>query len=204
LNEDKHPFQQGGIMRALLRLVVTLSVGIIACQGRGSPSDRDTLVQRPTDSPAAAPSSGAPKSGGEPRADGEPKPADSGPALASGKEPGTIPATRTPAVTSENSIATMRLHLQRLDTASVQTLQGKMTEHSKMLGDLLTTMRVEVQAATSSGKNAWIAAADSLEGDLDRLALAQGEELRTAFRAHRTRVVRLLDEFRVLVPAKSH
>jgi hypothetical protein len=97
----------------------------------------------------------------------------------------------------------MRSHLQRLDTASVQTLQSKMKEHAKMLGDLLTTMRVEVQATTSSAKNAWITAADSVEGDLDRLALAQGEELRTAFRAHRTRVVRLLDEFRALVPVKT-
>ena len=186
-------------MRALLCLVVSLTLGAVACQGRGSPSERDTTqVQRPTDAPAAAPSSSEQKS------TGAPKSGDSGPASASGKEPGTIPATPTPTVTTESSIATMRSHLQRLDTASVQTLQSKMTEHSKMLGDLLTTMRVEVQAATSSGKNAWIAAADSVEGDLDKLALAQGEELRTAFRAHRTRVLRLLDEFRVLVPAKSH
>ena len=184
-------------MRASFRLVVALSFAILACQGRGSPSNRDTLQVQRTDSPAAATPSGVAKTGGEP------KQGDSGPALASGKEPGTIPATPTPTVTSENAIATMRAHLQRLDTASVQTLQAKMKEHAKMLGDLLTTMRVEVQAATSSGKNAWIAAADSVEGDLDKLALAQGEDLRTAFRTHRTRVLRLLDEFRVLVPAKS-
>jgi hypothetical protein len=187
-------------MRVPFRLVVALSLAILACQGRGSPSDRDTLqvqVQQRADSPAAATPTVAPTSGGEP------KKGDSGPALASGKEPGTIPATPTPTATSENSIATMRSNLQRLDTASVQTLQSKMKEHAKMLGDLLTTMRVEVQATTSSAKNAWITAADSVEGDLDRLALAQGEELRTAFRAHRTRVVRLLDEFRALVPVKT-
>ncbi len=78
-----------------------------------------------------------------------------------------------------------------------------MSEHQKMLGDLLTTMRVEVQAATSPAKNAWIAAADSVEGDFDKLALANGEALRTAFREHKTRVLRLLDGFRVLVPARA-
>jgi hypothetical protein len=113
-----------------------------------------------------------------------------------------MPATPTPAVTSENSIATMRLQLQRLDTASVENLQRNMKEHSRMLGDLFTTMRVEVQAVTSPAKNSWLAAADTVEHDVGRLAEAQGEELRTAFRVHRGRVTRLLDEFRVLVPAK--
>jgi hypothetical protein len=98
----------------------------------------------------------------------------------------------------------MRLHLQRLDTASAQVLQGKMAEHAKILGDLLTTMEVEVQGVTSPAKNTWLAFADTVENDLDKLALANGEELRTAFRAHSSRVRRLLDEFRVLVPAKSN
>ena len=97
----------------------------------------------------------------------------------------------------------MRQSLQRLETASAQELAGKMPEHQKMLGDLLTTMRVEVQAATSTSKNAWIAAADSVESDLDKLALADGEPLRTAFREHKTRVLRLLDGFRTLVPART-
>lgn len=96
----------------------------------------------------------------------------------------------------------MRLHLQRLDTASVENLRRSMKEHSQMLGDMLTTMEVEVQAVSSPAKNSWLAASDSAESDLDNLALAQGEPLRTAFRAHRLRVLRLLDEFRVLVPAK--
>ena len=72
-----------------------------------------------------------------------------------------------------------------------------------MLGDLLTTMRVEVQAAASPTKNTWLMSADSVESDLDRLALADGEALRTAFREHRTRVLRLLDGFRALVPPKA-
>lgn len=97
----------------------------------------------------------------------------------------------------------MRQNLQRLETASAQELAGKMTEHHKMLGDLLTTMRVEVQAATSTSKDAWLAAADSVESDLDKLAMANGEALRTAFREHKTRVLRLLDSFRVLVPGKT-
>ena len=123
--------------------------------------------------------------------------------MASGKEPGTIPATPTPSVTSDNAIANMRQRLQALDNASVQTLQSGMKEHSKMLGDLLTTMRVEVQAAASTTKDAWLVSADSVESDLDRLALADGAALTTAFREHRTRVLRLLDGFRVLVPPKS-
>ena len=98
----------------------------------------------------------------------------------------------------------MRLHLQRLDTASAQVLQGQMTEHAKVLGDLLTTMEVEVQALTSPAKSSWLAFADTVENDLDKLALSRGEELKTAFRAHSTRVRRLLDEFRVLVPAKPN
>lgn len=71
-----------------------------------------------------------------------------------------------------------------------------------MLGDMLTTMEVEVQALTSPAKNSWLALSDSAENDLDQLALAQGEALRTAFRTHRLRILRLLDEFRVLVPPK--
>ena len=72
----------------------------------------------------------------------------------------------------------------------------------QQVADLLTTMEVQVQAGTSPSKTAWLASADTAESDLDRLALAQGEELRTAFRAHSTRVRRLLDEFRLLVPAE--
>ena len=97
----------------------------------------------------------------------------------------------------------MRLSMQRLDSASLTELQAKMKDHSRMLGDLLTTMRVEVQAVTSPSKNGWLASADSVEGDLDKLALASGEQLRTAFRDHRTRVLRLIDSFRVLVPARE-
>jgi hypothetical protein len=96
----------------------------------------------------------------------------------------------------------MRSSLQQLETATTQQLQDGMSRHQKMLGDLLTTMRVEVQATTSASKDAWLAAADSVEGDLNKLAVAQGEELRTAFRQHRTRSLRLLDQFRVLVPAR--
>ena len=94
----------------------------------------------------------------------------------------------------------MRDHLQRLDGATAESLQSGMKDHSKMLGDLLTTMRVEVQAATSPTKNTWLASADTAENELDRLALANGEALKTSFREHRTRVLRLLDGFRALVP----
>jgi hypothetical protein len=94
----------------------------------------------------------------------------------------------------------MRLQLRQLDSTNVQSLSGKMAEHSKTFTDLLTTMRVEAQAATSPAKNSWLALADSAEHDLARLASVQGEELRAAFRAHRDRVLRLLDGFRVLVP----
>jgi hypothetical protein len=182
-------------MRAPHLLIVALNLTVIACQGRGSPNVRDTTdVQQAADSPATA-SRGS-----------EPAPTtsstSSGSAGITPSEPGTVPATPTPTVTTENAIATMRLNLQRMDTASVQDLQARMREHSKSIGDLLTTMRVEVQAATSPSKNAWLASADSVESDLDRLALAQGEELKTAFRAHRNRVLRLIEAFRVLVPAK--
>ena len=173
------------------RFLTALSLTVIACSGPGAASDGDTSqVQQKADSPATA------------VRDSAPGPADSTSALAAGKEPGTIPATPTPTVTSENSIANMRRHLQRLDTAGVETLQRNMKEHSTLLGDLLTTMEVEVQAATSPAKNTWLASADTIEKELDRLALAQGEELRAAFRVHSSRVRRLLDEFRVLVPAK--
>ena len=96
----------------------------------------------------------------------------------------------------------MRLQLQRLDTASAENLQRDMKEHSRMLGDLLTTMRVEVQAVTSPAKNCWLASADTVEDVLGGLTSAQGAALRTAFRPHRNRVLRLLDEFRVLVPSR--
>ena len=175
------------------RLIMALSVTMIACDGPGAAGRGDTAsVQRRADSPATAVRG--------PQA----RPAESAAALASGIEPGSIPATPTPTVTSENSIATMRQHLQRCDSASVQVLQGSMTEHAKLLGDLLTTMEVEVQALKSPAKDSWLASADTVDDDLAKLALAQGEELRTAFRAHSTRVRRLLDEFRVLVPARSN
>jgi len=175
------------------RLIMALSVTMIACDGPGAAGRGDTAsAQRRADSPATAVRG--------PQA----RPAESAAALASGIEPGTIPATPTPTVTSEKSIATMRQHLQRCDTASVQVLQGNMTEHAKLLGDLLTTMEVEVQALKSPAKDSWLASADTVENDLDKLALAKGEELRTAFRAHSTRVRRLLDDFRVLVPARTN
>ena len=172
--------------------LLALSLTAIACNGPGTAGSRDTATaQQPSDSPATA--ARVP----------EGRPVDTTAALAKGKEPGTIPATPTPTVTSDNSIATMRLHLQRLDTTSVQNLPGRMAEHSKMLGDLLTTMRLEIQEVTSPAKTSWIASADSAEQELARLTTAQGEALRTAFRAHSSRVRRLLDDFRVLVPGGS-
>jgi hypothetical protein len=187
-------------MRTYHPAVIALSFVIIACQGRSAETSLDTAqVQQPAGSPAMARRDSATQTTDRPAA----RPADSTSASPTGKEPGTIPATPTPTVTSESAIASMRLQLQRLDTASVQNLQARMAEHAKMLGDLLTTMRVEVQAATVSTKNTWLAAADSVENDLDQLALVQGEQLRTAFRAHKTRVLRLLEEFRALVPRKS-
>ena len=182
-------------MRTSIRLLIVLSVTGVACSGSGADrSRRDTpQSQQQPDSPATA--------SGTPSAPREPGP--SGAATPSGKEPGTIPATPTPTVTSESSITAMRAHLQRLDTASAQNLQAKMKDHAKALGDLLTTMGVEVQAVTAATKNAWVALSDSVDGDLDKLALAEGEELRTAFREHRNRVLRLLDQFRLLVPARA-
>lgn len=187
-------------MRTHLRLVIAMTIAVIACQSRGSGSTGDS-VQAQSQSRADAPAPAATTAAGR---ESQPVPStSSGSAGITPSEPGTVPATPTSAVTSDNSIAAMRQSLQRLDNATVETLQSGMKEHSKMLGDLLTTMRVEVQAATSSSKNAWLLSADSVEGDLDRLALANGEALRTAFREHRTRVLRLLDGFRVLVPGKA-
>ena len=175
------------------RLILALSFATVACEGPGAAGRGDTAsAQRRADSPATA--------ARVPQA----RPAESAAALASGVEPGSIPATPTPTVTSEKSIATMRQHLQQCDSASVLVLQGKMTEHAKLLGDLLTTMEVEVQALKSPAKTSWLAFADTVDHDLAKLALAQGEELRTAFRAHSSRVRRLLDEFRALVPARSN
>jgi hypothetical protein len=184
-------------MRASPGLLVVLSLATIACRRSAEELDRETTAAA-ADSPAAS-TGRAPVASTDPT----PRPADSAAGLAAGKEPGTIPATPTPTITSESAIAAMRAQLQRLDTASVQALAGARAEHSKMLGDLLTTMRVEVQALTSTAKDSWLAMADSAEGDLNRLALADGEALRTAFRVHRDRVLRLLDDFRVLVPRKS-
>src|SRR6187401_62696 len=175
------------------RLILALSFATVACEGPGAAGRGDTASAQPrADSPATAARG--------PQA----RPAESAAAVATGVEPGSIPATPTPTVASEKSIATMRQHLQQCDSASVLVLQGKMTEHAKLLGDLLTTMEVEVQALKSPAKDSWLASADTVENDLDKLALAKGEELRTAFRAHSTRVRRLLDDFRVLVPARTN
>ena len=162
-------------MRIPVWPLISLSLTVVACRGPGAGSGRDTAtVRQPVDSPAAASGSREPAPTGASSSKTGTS-TTTGTAGITPSEPGTIPATPTPAVTTERSIATMRSSLQRLDSASVQELQAKMKDHSKMLGDLLTTMRVEVQAATSPSKNSWLAAADSIEGDLDKLALASGE-----------------------------
>jgi hypothetical protein len=97
----------------------------------------------------------------------------------------------------------MRSHLQRLDTMGVADLQLMMQEHSRILTEILTPMRSEVLRSTVPGKESWMALADTVEHDLNRLALARGEELRSALRQHHQRVLRLLDSYRVFVPAKS-
>jgi hypothetical protein len=187
-------------MRTQLRYLIALGLAVFGCQRNGSRTTEDTAAaQVRADSPAAA-TPVTPK--GDATTE-QPKSTSTGTAGITPSEPGTIPATPTPAVTSDASIAAMRQSLQQIEGASIQALESKVTDHQKKLGDLLTTMRVEVQAATSPTKNAWLAAADSVESDLDRLALANGEALRTAFREHRTRVLRLLDGFRALVPPKS-
>lgn len=178
-------------MRPHPRLLLVSGLAV-ACQGPGTGGSADTVqLPPPADSPATVSSERAPR------------PVESRSGLAAGKEPGTFPATPTPTVTSESAIAAIRLQLQRIDTASIQTLQGMTREYATNLGDLLTTMRVEVQAVTSPTKNSWIAAADTVENDLAQLTSASGEALRTAFREHRARVARLLDAFRMLVPART-
>src|SRR5688572_7614648 len=163
-------------MHTTNRLLVALSVTVVACSGSGADRNRretPQAQQQPADSSATAPATPSALVPG--RGDA---------ATPSGKEPGTIPATPTPTVTSESSITAMRVHLQRLDTASAQALQAKMKDHANALGQLLTTMGVEVQAVTTPTKHSWVALSDSVDADLDKLALAEGEELRTAFRAH--------------------
>ena len=198
--KDGRPVSEPGEIMSRPTFFITLTLAVVAaCKGPGTARTNDTVhaPHQPADSPAAA--TRAP----QPGTASPTKSTSSGTAGITPSEPGTVPAKPTPAVTSENAIAAMRLNLQRLDSSSVQILQSKMKDHSKSLGDLLTTMRVEAQAATSPTKSVWLAAADSVESDLDRLALSSGEELRTAFREHRTRVSRLLDGFRVLVPMKG-
>ena len=171
-------------------IFAALCLTTIACKGPETANARDSAVARlAIDTPAPAPPPAA-------------RPADSSKAAADGKEPGTIPATPTPTVTSASSITAMRMQLQRLDSASAQALQSAMTDYAKKLGDLMTTMEVEVQASTNPAKNSWLALSDTIDGDLKKLAMAQGEELRTAFRAHRLRVTQLLDGFRSIIPAK--
>ena len=181
-------------MHAIPRVLIALSVTVTGCQGRSTADGRDSTLAQSADSTAATPAARE-----SPR---ESAPAGSPAGEAAGKEPGHIPATPTPTVTSENAIATMRQQLQQLDGASVENLQRDMKEHTTKLADLLTTMRVEVQAVTSPAKSSWLASADTVDHDLGRLVLLQGQELKTSFSVHRTRVLRLLDAFRVLVPAK--
>lgn len=180
-------------MRPPILLCAALILATTNCKGRDDTTIRGSS-RAVADSPATVAATPARDSSAPVPDDDDEK------ASKDGKESGTIPATPTPTVTTESSIATMRAHLARLDSASADVLQGKVAEHTKLLGDLLTTMRVEAQASTSPRKEAWIAAADSVEGDLDKLALAHGEQLRTAFRTHRNRVLKLLDDFRALVP----
>ncbi len=144
------------LMHLLLRAVVALSVAVTACQSRVEEAKPDTAsAQQTVDSPAP-PSRG--RVSGPADSPTTARHADSITAAAVGREPGSIPARPTPTTTSENTIAKMRLHLQRLDTASVENLQRSMKEHASMLGDMLTTMEVEVQAVTSPAKNSWLAA----------------------------------------------
>jgi hypothetical protein len=177
-------------MPVTTRVLAALSLTVIACQGRGTADGRDTTLAQTTESIAVTSTRR------------ESAPAGSPAGEAAGKEEGHLPATQTPTVTSENSIATMRQQLQRLDGASIEILRHDMKEHSTEVADLFTTMRVEVQAVTSPAKNSWLASADTVDRDLGKLVLLQGQELKTSFSLHRTRVLRLLDEFRVLVPAK--
>jgi hypothetical protein len=190
-------------MHSSERVLVAFAFAALACQRPAEDRIDDTSGgAMPADVPAAAPAARTPAASTD-RArpvDSTAARPDSTAGLAAGKEPGTIPATPTPTVTSESAIAAMRSRLERMNSASTQELERARAEHSKMLGDLLTTMRVEVQALTSPAKNSWLAMADSAEGDLNRLALADGDALRTAFRVHRDRVLRLLDDFRTLVP----
>ena len=180
----------GGTMHVPTRLLLALPLSIIACEGRRTDDGRDSTIAQRAESTAAMP------------AGRESAPAGSPAGEAAGKEEGHLPATPTPTVTSENAITTMRQQLQQLDAGSVENLQRDIKEHSTKLSDLLTTMRVEVQAATSPAKTSWLASADTVDHDLGRLVLLQGQELKSAFSIHRSRAVRLLDAFRVLVPAK--
>lgn len=87
----------------------------------------------------------------------------------------------------------VRSHMQMMEGASGDSLQGMLATHRRMMDDMLAGMETEMRDMTMQPDSAWTATADSVRTDLDAMQRMSPAELDAAMAAHRGRVTRLMD-----------
>ena len=87
----------------------------------------------------------------------------------------------------------VRSHMQMMEGASGDSLQGMLATHRRMMGDMLARMDTEMRDMSMQPDSAWTATADSVRTDLDAMQRMSAAELDAAMAAHRGRVTRLMD-----------
>lgn len=97
-------------------------------------------------------------------------------------------------------MARMEGHMAMMDTASAATLQAMLPMHRQMLDSTLTSMSDEMRRMNMTPPAEWSATADSLRQDLTRLAGMGASELPAFMRAHRARMMRLMQIHRAMIP----
>jgi hypothetical protein len=93
----------------------------------------------------------------------------------------------------------MQGHMGMMDTASAATIQAMHPMHRHMLDSVLTGMNDEMRRRNMASTPEWTALADSLRQDLDRMAGMSASEIPAFMRAHRERMMRLMQMQRTMM-----
>ena len=93
----------------------------------------------------------------------------------------------------------MQGHMGMMDTASAATIQAMHPMHRQMLDSALTSMNDEMRRRNMTTTPEWTSLTDSLRQDLDRMAGMGANEIPAFMRAHRDRMMRLIQMHRTMM-----
>lgn len=97
------------------------------------------------------------------------------------------------------TMSRMAAHLQTMEGMRGDNLQGMLSTHRQMVGNMIGSMNREMRAMDMPADEAWDATVDSLRNDLVTMADMDAAELEALMPAHRRRMTRLMEMHREMM-----